>query len=412
MLRQTAYPKAILTIAAIGFCWIVEGATSHACLSCNINNYLFFSVRSATNIYVGTVEQTQGTRTGVVKIVRVLRGGYAPGDTQTIEFYNCFSELRAGGGIVYIETNPRMTFASIVPADYEWEIAFLLRNASLQPEHLGDNLLTCQSEEATASQIANLLKEKTPDIRSAEEAAKCAQGISNITQVLALQYIKEHPKEVFPLLVRSLEASSADLVTTRSRDYAERALDGLAKAIWLADAGSQRKHLYQEVKDYLNQKTPPDGYREGIWGIMLQAEYLGSILKWSKQAPNEAEQLQRLLDDSVPRLTGAGLTNIIYAVAKAQFYDTQLFMDKMKKIVEKQPAKRQAVARAYFLITHACLDWGWGAKGQLPIARFARQYSDNPAMNERLDKVLELDEEHARLNERMREKYSTNSRQP
>lgn len=289
---------------------------AQACPACNIFNYLYSSINSSKNIFIGELVSDDAQMHGTARVLRVVKGEYSPDAV-----VNVTTRYSPEIGKTYIFSDPTLGGPDFPMLDWdpllEDECRFLVRlpQSEWMPSQDASSNQEIASIERRLRRRSDLIKRSMGEfVKDADEAVVLAQGTSNLSRLCGFSYIRQHPAETDTKL-RDAIAKAKERASVPEASWMERyRLGNLAEALLLQPTPKGESLARQEVEAFLKASPEVMDFTKesACYRSTARAYYTLSLIRFAPSKLNR--DIKRLLLEGYPRLRGLQLaeaTNVL-----------------------------------------------------------------------------------------------------
>lgn len=345
----------LITATCLFSCFTVR---TYACPACNIHNDLADSVYLSKNIIVGKVVKP----TFSVTVIRVLRGTNAIGSVVSVA--EQFNPQDIGKEFILSDGYPNCESPTyyMLPSEYEWEIRFLLRNTTFNPN----------------APIA-YSRHQPPEAWHAVDAVRCVESMSYMTTGQGLNYVKSHPRDCAGLIRKELDKILSTTEPAENPHNTAFSLNELLSAYWLSDKESAVRFSRDHLQDFLRQKGRLIKVDSNQSDAGVEAEFLVSVFQQSTNSPSLRAELKTSILNTLPHLESTSLVPVIYALERSKLEDGKHLQSAIANLLISDNGKRDSAALAYYQLGWFYGRW-WKFEDAMVNFRAAEKLCDNAGL--------------------------------
>lgn len=311
---------------------MLASATSDACPSCNIYNYLAESVVQSTNVFVGKLFSRVNDNECKAEVVRTLLGPYRPG--QIIELRAWTRAEDTGKFFIFSDPWDAPGYPMLEP-DFEDEVRLILRLIDLQIKarkgkfpNIPRHLERLSAEMVRQYQVTNV-----------DEAIRHAQGWSNESKEIGINYLAKAKPFPSRKIIEAIEPIRSGLLAGKEIHSTGNRLGNLVEALMISDAPEAEGYVLSQVKACLKQKGQVVDWARPPLFATLKGEWLAELVglsgkDWThrhyaggnphrKAHPQLAAKQKQMLLDALPKLHGILLSESVYALCETKIVTPQ-----------------------------------------------------------------------------------------
>ncbi|MCD6050163.1 MAG: hypothetical protein K0Q55_1566 [Verrucomicrobia bacterium] len=355
------------TILIAAFLCLVGRCVTQACPDCNIHNYLFSSLRSSSNVFVG-----EFVGSGKVKVTKVYRGTNVVG---TVVDVKTGSSAFNDNQLIFSDPKSHDLNFERLPLDFDWETKFILRKPWAEPDLYPQD------------GISKYNQKTIPDVNHKVDALRAVQGISIVTRELGLQYVKANAADCALLIESEITRLQSNLVANGKPRRFTYSYEGLALAYWAAKPNGALTNYLAQIERFKSQPRSSVDLSQFAAKLSDEFKYLSMALRSAKGTGQEKRLAERL-KAVIPQLEGDSLVGALYVADYSKLFEPEEIKHLAEKLAKEQPGKKDAVALAFY---HLGCEYGpsWDYAKSLPSFVLAKAHCDKAELLQELDKRIQ-----------------------
>jgi hypothetical protein len=258
-------------------------APARGCPMCNMHNYLAFSVRSSSDIYVATVLKPVAENRAQLRVLRVLRGSARPGDLRTTDLWDAKRDV--GNTLIFCNPTSRQPNWDSLPVELEAEINWLLATVRMAPGEAAASRSPYRPGQAMTFEDMTLgsipyspeltLKAESESVTNFEACVQRIQDTGNEGRRAGLAWLEAQTS--FPSANLMTAVRSAREAHSTNQVFAAYRLDCLVEALTIAPTSEAEQFLLGEVDWCIKNLGGVRNRKPGPWIQYWPCEYMVTL---------------------------------------------------------------------------------------------------------------------------------------